>query len=383
MPMTKELEAAVKVLGLNKKELRLFWVQYMKADSDRSGELSPEEFTSFLGIEHTRFAERVFTVMDLDGSGVMDFLEFTVSSWNFGSLDHGGVHAFIFDLFDVDGSGTLSSEEIKQLFAEICGEEFAHSAKAIILFQRIDDMAKYNSVDGEVTVAVFSEFLDRNPDVILQAVHMQNQIKERIGTPEFWDDQVHIRVERFMGAKDCGWSEIRKALSQIMAGDSAGGDLDFAQSTIGKPRDARGVSKEQRLLLEKREQYLLNAGNQKHPAVVPEGKSESEYVEVFREWKRGALNLLEESEHFLNNKVTIEVVPDRYIDDGELRRPQRTTSLTRHNELGKQESDRVAEFHRSIQDTCHAHASNLNAADVVQRTTLGTSLTEEVGVAVM
>ena len=45
--------------------------------------MSVEEFHEYLGVPQTRFSERVFGILDLDGSGALDFGEFAVGVWNY------------------------------------------------------------------------------------------------------------------------------------------------------------------------------------------------------------------------------------------------------------------------------------------------------------
>ena len=40
-------------------------------------------------------------------------------------------------------------------------------------------MAKFSSSDGEVTPVIFSEFVKRNPGILMPAFHMQVMIKQK------------------------------------------------------------------------------------------------------------------------------------------------------------------------------------------------------------
>ena len=55
---------------------------FVDVDRDCSGEMSVEEFHEYLGVPITRFSERVFGIIDLDGSGALDFGEFAIGVWN-------------------------------------------------------------------------------------------------------------------------------------------------------------------------------------------------------------------------------------------------------------------------------------------------------------
>jgi len=45
--------------------------------------MSVEEFHDYLGVPVTKFSERIFGVLDTDGSGALDFGEFCVGVWNY------------------------------------------------------------------------------------------------------------------------------------------------------------------------------------------------------------------------------------------------------------------------------------------------------------
>jgi hypothetical protein len=49
--------------------------------------MSVEEFHDYLGMPQTKFSERVFGVLDADGSGALDFEEFSAGVWNYCTYD--------------------------------------------------------------------------------------------------------------------------------------------------------------------------------------------------------------------------------------------------------------------------------------------------------
>lgn len=64
--------------------------------------MSVEEFHQYLGVPQTKFSERVFGILDLDGSGALDFLEFAVGVWNYCTYDTRLITKLAFDIFDID-----------------------------------------------------------------------------------------------------------------------------------------------------------------------------------------------------------------------------------------------------------------------------------------
>lgn len=69
-------------------------------------------------LTRSRFSEKAFVVMDKDGSGEVDFLEFVLAVWNYCSFSHSSLVRFAFDLYDLDGSGEIERAEAAQCIRE-------------------------------------------------------------------------------------------------------------------------------------------------------------------------------------------------------------------------------------------------------------------------
>ena len=72
--------------------------------------MSVEEFHQYLGVPQTKFSERVFGIIDLDGSGELDFLEFAVGVWNYCTYDTRLITKLAFDIFDIDRKVRVESK---------------------------------------------------------------------------------------------------------------------------------------------------------------------------------------------------------------------------------------------------------------------------------
>ncbi len=73
-------------LKLSNAEIKKLHNVYRRIDSDRSGVIEIGELFRFLQLERTPFTERVFTIFDMNGTGKVDFREFTMSLWNYCTL---------------------------------------------------------------------------------------------------------------------------------------------------------------------------------------------------------------------------------------------------------------------------------------------------------
>lgn len=332
------------LLALKPNEIKKLKNAFRKADDDGSGELSPGEFTEFIGVEHTKFSERVFGVMDLDLSGVMDFEEFVVACWNYATLNEEGLRRFAFTLYDDDDSASLSTREIKDMFSEICGDDFAKSERAAVLYQRIEDMAKYNSTDGEVTPIIFSEFVKRNPAILKDAFHMQVMIRQSIVSEKFWDRLADRRFDLYADQKDGGWLHIRRELKKkaIERSKNSGEDLEV------QPK-AKGLSREKMRMMAARETFLKKKAGKKRPTIVPKPGVESDYTKRFKAWKFDAMGIHEEYEYYMEKKASVAPIPDNYMDSNVLTCPTRESSLYVENARIRDEVARIRTMHRDIQ----------------------------------
>jgi calcium-dependent protein kinase len=72
--------------------------------------------TEIYGAEHAKEeVDRIFTLVDVDQSGEIDFSEFVAASVNKDNLLQDSKLKAAFDCYDKDGSGSISVEEIKDV----------------------------------------------------------------------------------------------------------------------------------------------------------------------------------------------------------------------------------------------------------------------------
>ena len=77
------------------------------SDIDHSGSINFEEFFATLDLEYSAFAERAFSIMDVENTSTsyhrLEFDEFFVGVYNYCTMDHDYLVKFAFDTFDTDG----------------------------------------------------------------------------------------------------------------------------------------------------------------------------------------------------------------------------------------------------------------------------------------
>ena len=67
--------------------------------------------------EAKREVDRIFTTIDVNGTGAIDFTEFLLATVNHKKLLSQERMTQVFKMFDKDGSGTISRDEIKDFFS--------------------------------------------------------------------------------------------------------------------------------------------------------------------------------------------------------------------------------------------------------------------------
>lgn len=161
-------------MGLKYNEIVALAKVFAKIDDDNSGEVSVLEFFEALDMDATPFALRVFSLMDIDDSGQLDFTEFVVAVWNYCTFLPEKLRRFAFDMYDTDHGGTLDTREIRKMFEDVCGKEWARSERAAMLVGEIETLAlQSGSLSAAVGFSVYSEFVRRTPNLLQPAFHMQ------------------------------------------------------------------------------------------------------------------------------------------------------------------------------------------------------------------
>lgn len=109
-----------------------------------------EHFGKTMNIEDV---DQLFSQVDIDGSGFIDYSEFVIASMNEKQLLTNDKLEAAFKMFDKDGSGMISIEEIKQVLS--FGKNLDDRA--------VEDMIKQvdENGDGEISFDEFSKMMRR------------------------------------------------------------------------------------------------------------------------------------------------------------------------------------------------------------------------------
>lgn len=208
---------AFRKLQLSDTTIQRFYNKFNDIDADGSGEVTLEEFYGFFAIDRSPFGDRVFTMLDLDKSGSIDFREFVCCMWNFCTYEVDTFIEFAFRMYDLDGSGQLEMEELRDLVEEVYGDMMANNVRVTRILDVID-------ADGDGVIS-FSEFLDFNrryPALLFPAYAMQNELRRRCFGESFWRKELGRRIEATGGRVP----DIFDMLDGIDGGDAPARGLD-------------------------------------------------------------------------------------------------------------------------------------------------------------
>lgn len=130
---------------------------FKKLDIDHDGQLTKEEllegYSKMLGKEEaSKEVERIFSTLDVNRTGFIDFTEFLLATVNHKKLLSNERLTQVFKMFDKDGSGTISNEEIKDFFAMQDGS----LGFVTELIEEVD-----SNGDGEISFQEFKQMMGK------------------------------------------------------------------------------------------------------------------------------------------------------------------------------------------------------------------------------
>ena len=123
----------------------------------------------------------VFSLMDEDSSGEIDFSEFVLCIWNYCTFELKALVKFAFGLFDIDGSGSLEKDEVEELIAQVYGDAWNSNMRV----QKVVDLIDING-DGVVSFEEFQDFNRKYPCLLFPAFKMQMALRENIYGARWW-----------------------------------------------------------------------------------------------------------------------------------------------------------------------------------------------------
>jgi len=169
-------------LGLNIfQAIRLYWC-FARADRDNSGIINQFEWLMHLDVEKTDFNEKVFSIVDFDNSGEMDFREFCMCCWNFASASPIDLINVSFFMYSTDGV-LLQANEVLKLINQIWGDKADRSPQARRIKSELLLMVeKYNGID----LSMFGEYCKKHAHLLKPCFEFQRTLRRKCLGHRFW-----------------------------------------------------------------------------------------------------------------------------------------------------------------------------------------------------
>lgn len=167
LPFTpKELQALQESTALTEAQIVRLYKRFVKLDTDKSGNISREEFNSIPALASNPLVDRVLAVMDANGDSTVDFGEFVRALSVLSSQTSKEEKLrFTFKMYDIDGDGRISNKDLYQTLRIMVGMNLT----GVQLQQIVDktfieadsDRDGYITFEEFATLAMNSDFGDR------------------------------------------------------------------------------------------------------------------------------------------------------------------------------------------------------------------------------
>eukprot|EP00602_Paraphysomonas_sp_CaronLab_P004739 CAMPEP_0185021646 /NCGR_PEP_ID=MMETSP1103-20130426/4349_1 /TAXON_ID=36769 /ORGANISM="Paraphysomonas bandaiensis, Strain Caron Lab Isolate" /LENGTH=176 /DNA_ID=CAMNT_0027553299 /DNA_START=401 /DNA_END=931 /DNA_ORIENTATION=- len=150
---------------------------------------------------------KVFSIMDNDGSGGINFHEFVLAIWNYLSLDVNSLARFSFKLYDTDSSQVMEKMEVEAMVACVYGTSAGTNDRVSKVLEKLQPE------DGRsITCDEFIGFSKQYPLLLYPAFVMQNVLRRHIFGEAYWEA---ISVERARNMSDKTIFDILKEEAQV------------------------------------------------------------------------------------------------------------------------------------------------------------------------
>jgi Ca2+-binding EF-hand superfamily protein len=179
-------------------QLFLFFVEI---DDDNSGEVGLDEFHKFLGISKTRYSERVFSVLDLDMGGSLDFKEFLVGVWNCCTYGTNDIAQFVHDIFDIDNLRELTLPEFDAMLRMLYGTEEADPGIMKILRSAATER-------DTICYEKFKLLCARHAPILQPAFDLQRSMRRAMLGIKFWEAQAVMRADMCRNEESTSWEAV-------------------------------------------------------------------------------------------------------------------------------------------------------------------------------
>lgn len=195
-------------LGLKHKEVCDLYDVFDAVDTDGSQQISAAEFLGWAEVDSGGpFVKKLFKSLDIDKSGELDFLEFTVAMWSYCTLMADGLNCFIFDMYDTDDSGLMEPQELTVILGDMLGRSAGNNATAekrsgkhaeASVKKSMEVVTTYlgDKVSGALDQTGFLELVSSEYDLTAPAFELQERLRKKVVGLKFWRGAIGHRMNK-------------------------------------------------------------------------------------------------------------------------------------------------------------------------------------------
>lgn len=165
-------------MGFSKANIDTMYTFFVSMDADQSHEISLHEFLRAMGVEATPFMKSVFGVMDMDGSGELNFLELMCSLWNFLCNDERTLGSFIYLTVPKNESNERTGRVAFQQVADVI--RGIHYSKTDANEKAIDDaLTKFKrSYHADISAEELEMYIYENQSILTPILNAQLKMRQ-------------------------------------------------------------------------------------------------------------------------------------------------------------------------------------------------------------
>lgn len=181
-------------MGFTEKDIAVMYNYFCEIDKDASRSVSTLELMDHIDMSSTNekyWIKKVFSMFDDDGSGTIDFHEFTIACWSYCTLHRASLLLFAFDCYDTNHDGSLSMNEFNGLLKDLYGPQYRDRKVAVIAALEADALG---AADGDFNIDDFTVFTKTHGALLAPAFAVQDLLRQKVAGRTFWSKMADKRV---------------------------------------------------------------------------------------------------------------------------------------------------------------------------------------------
>eukprot|EP01032_Pedospumella_encystans_P014747 gene14747-16912_t len=183
-------------MSLNHNDLKRLKKVFDFIDDEKQGSVSINKVLDFLFVGKTRFNKRLFSTLDKDRTGTVDFYSFIVSLWKFLPLESTSINDLVFEMYDTDADGRISLDQIDKMFKDMFGEKGMEQEMNKNSHVGLVDKANY---EGFVNIKGFQAFCKTRQMFLSPVFNVQKCLQQATLGVTGWENIAKRSIEVHVG----------------------------------------------------------------------------------------------------------------------------------------------------------------------------------------